>query len=233
MEGKSSQEKFKVKLYIEATPIVNLEDLTFRALRILREVDLIVCEDTRHTIKLLNNYEVKKKLMSYYQPREQQKIPQIIQILKQGKDIALVSDSGTPGLSDPGFRLVKEAVKEGIQIIPIPGASALATALCASGLPTDRFLFIGFPPPKVEASRKMLLALKDEVATLVFYLPSRKILGFLELVLQALGEREVVIAREMTKIYEEFIRGRVGELRESLKNINLKGEITVLIKGNK
>jgi 16S rRNA (cytidine1402-2'-O)-methyltransferase len=233
MEEINSGNKSKGRLYIVATPIGNLEDFTFRALRILKEVDFIACEDTRQTIKLLNKYEIKKRLISYYQPREQRRIPQIIQILKEGKDIALVSDSGTPALSDPGFRLVKEAIKEAIKIIPIPGASALTSALCASGLPTDKFLFIGFPPAKKEAAKKELIALKNEEATLIFYLPSRKIHFFLGLIEETLGNREVVIAREMTKLYEEFLRGKAKELVERLKNINLKGETTILIQGNK
>jgi len=233
MEEINSGNKSKGRLYIVATPIGNLEDFTFRALRILKEVDFIACEDTRQTIKLLNKYEIKKRLISYYQPREQRRIPRIIQILKEGKEIALVSDSGTPGLSDPGFRLVKEAIKEAIKIIPIPGASALTSALCASGLPTDKFLFIGFPPAKKEAAKKELIALKNEEATLVFYLPSRKIQFFLGLIEETLGNREVVIAREMTKVYEEFLRGKTKELVERLKNINLKGETTILIQGNK
>jgi len=233
MEEINSGNKSKGRLYIVATPIGNLEDFTFRALRILKEVDFIACEDTRQTIKLLNKYEIKKRLISYYQPREQRRIPQIIQILKEGKDIALVSDSGTPALSDPGFRLVKEAIKEAIKIIPIPGASALTSALCASGLPTDKFLFIGFPPAKKEAAKKELIALKNEEATLIFYLPSRKMQFFLRLIEETLGNREVVIAREMTKLYEEFLRGKAKELVERLKNINLKGETTILIQGNK
>jgi 16S rRNA (cytidine1402-2'-O)-methyltransferase len=233
MQGINSGNKSKGRLYIVATPIGNLEDFTFRAFRILKEVDFIACEDTRQTIKLLNKYEIKKTLISYYQPRERQRIPQIIQILKGGKDIALVSDSGTPGLSDPGFRLVKEAIKEGIKIIPIPGASALTSGLCASGLPTDKFLFIGFPPAKKGAAKKMLVDLKNAEATLIFYLPSRKIQVFLGLLEETLGDREVVIAREMTKIYEEFLRGKTREIAERLKNINLKGEITILIQGNK
>jgi 16S rRNA (cytidine1402-2'-O)-methyltransferase len=233
MEEINSGNKSKGRLYIVATPIGNLEDFTFRALRILKEVDFIACEDTRQTIKLLNKYDIKKRLISYYQPREQRRIPQIIQILKEGKDIALVSDSGTPALSDPGFRLVKEAIKEAIKIIPIPGASALTSALCASGLPTDKFLFIGFPPAKKEAAKKELIALKNEEATLIFYLPSRKMQFFLRLIEETLGNREVVIAREMTKLYEEFLRGKAKELVERLKNINLKGETTILIQGNK
>ncbi len=219
------------KLYIVATPIGNLEDLTFRALRILGEVSWIACEDTRQTIKLLNKYELKKKLISYYQPKEKQQIPKIIQLLNEGQDVALVSDAGTPGLSDPGYPLIKEAIHQGIRIIPIPGASALTSALAASGLPTHRFLFIGFPPPKKEATRKLLLSLKEEKGTLVFYLPLRRLMSFLKTVEEFLGERQVVIAREMTKLYEEFLRGTPSELKKGLEKRRLKGEATLLIEG--
>jgi len=221
------------RLFIVATPIGNLEDLTFRALRVLGEVDIIACEDTRQTKKLLNKYNLKKRLISYFQPKEKQKIPLIMNLLQDRKDIALVSDAGTPGLSDPGYRLIREAIKEEIQLIPIPGTSAVTAALTASGLPTDRFLFIGFPPAKKEKTRKLLQSLKYEAATLVFYLPSRKILFFLEIIQEVMGNRETVIAREMTKIHEEFIRGPVEELIEELSEKTLKGEATVLIKGSK
>jgi 16S rRNA (cytidine1402-2'-O)-methyltransferase len=233
MGGQASGQKVKGSLYIVATPIGNLEDLTFRALRILKEVAVIACEDTRQTLKLLNKYNLKKKLISYYQPKENQKIPLIINILKEGKDVALVSDSGTPGISDPGFRLIREAIREGIKIIPIPGASALTVALSASGLPTHRFLFIGFPPPKKEATKKLLLSLKNEEATLVFYLPSRKIINFLNLIEETFGNRQAVIAREMTKVYEEFLRGEVHELAKKLEKKHLKGEVTLLVQGHK
>jgi 16S rRNA (cytidine1402-2'-O)-methyltransferase len=173
-------------LFIVATPIGNLEDLSFRALRILGEVDIIACEDTRQTKKLLNKYNLKKRLISYFQPKERQKIPFLISLLKEGKDVALVSDAGTPGLSDPGYRLIREAIREEIQLIPIPGASALTAALTASGLPTHRFLFIGFPPAKKEKTRKLLKSLKNEESTLVFYVPSRKILFFLEVIKEAI-----------------------------------------------
>jgi len=154
-------------------------------------------------------------------------------ILKEGKDVALVSDAGTPGISDPGFRLIREAINSGIKIIPVPGPTALAAALAASGLPTDRFLFIGFPPQKKEAIKKMLIFLKNEEGTLVFYLPSRKITPFLLIILEVLGNRKIVIAREMTKIYEEFIRGETKELLSILETIKLKGELTLLVQGNK
>jgi 16S rRNA (cytidine1402-2'-O)-methyltransferase len=218
-------------LYIVATPIGNLEDLTFRALRILGEVDTIACEDTRQTLKLLNKYNIKKALVSYYQPRENQKIPVILNILKQGKNVALVSDSGTPGISDPGFRLIREALKAGIRVVPVPGPTALAAGLSASGLPTHRFLFLGFPPPKKTAQKKLLSSLHEEPATLILYVPSRKIIDFLRLALETLGNRRVVIAREITKVFEEFIRGSISEILSIFEKRYMKGEITLFIQG--
>ncbi len=220
-------------LYVVATPIGNLEDLTFRALRVLGEVSVITCEDTRQTRKLLNKYSIKKKLISYYHPRESQKIPQIISLLKQGKDVALVTDSGTPGISDPGYPLIREAITQGIKIIPIPGPAAITAALSAAGLPTHKFLFLGFLPPKKEATKKLLDSLRNEKATLVFYLPTRRLLQFLDLARETIGNRQIVIAREMTKIYEEFLRGTTEELLKKLEGKQLKGEATVLIQGLK
>jgi 16S rRNA (cytidine1402-2'-O)-methyltransferase len=152
-------------LYVVATPIGNLEDLTFRGLKTLERVQFIACEDTRHTKKILNAYNIKKELFSYYQPKEKKKIPQIINRLKGGEDVALVTDAGTPGISDPGFPLIREAINQGIRVVPIPGASAVTTALSAAGLPTHRFLFLGFPPPKREATKKLLLSLRGETGT--------------------------------------------------------------------
>lgn len=232
MQGEDSGNESWGILYVVATPIGNLEDLTFRALRILEDVSLIACEDTRQTRKLLTKYNIKKALISYYHPRERQKTPQIINQLKKGKNVALVTDSGTPGISDPGYPLIREAIGRGIQIIPIPGASALTAALSASGLPTHRFIFLGFPPPKKEATKKLLSSLKNEKSTLVFYLPTRRLFSFLEAVLETLGDRPVVVARELTKVHEEFIRGTVRELVNSLKKRELKGEATVLIQGS-
>jgi len=233
MQEENSALKPSGDLYVVATPIGNLEDLTFRALRTLGEVSVIVCEDTRQTRKLLNKYNIKKKLISYYHPRENQKIPQIISFLKQEKDVALVTDSGTPGISDPGYPLIREAITQGIKIIPIPGPAAITAALSVAGLPTHRFLFLGFLPPKKEATKKLLVSLKNEKATLVFYLPTRKLLSFLDLTRETIGNRQIVIAREMTKIYEEFLRGTTEELLKKLEEKKLKGEATVLISGSR
>ncbi|MCX7973497.1 MAG: 16S rRNA (cytidine(1402)-2'-O)-methyltransferase [Candidatus Aminicenantes bacterium] len=218
-------------LYIVATPIGNLEDITLRALRILKEVDLIACEDTRVTLKLLNKFGLKKKLISYFQPKEIDRLPLILNFLKEGKKVALVSDAGTPGISDPGYRLVQAAITENIPVVPIPGASALTTALCACGLPINRFLFIGFPPSKEGKLRHLLETLKEEIGTIIFYLPLRRLIPFLKLVLEILGNRRIVIARELTKIHEEFIRGNLSEVITRLEGINLRGEATILVEG--
>lgn len=229
-EKKPIHKKFGC-LFIIATPIGNLEDISLRSLRILKEVSFIACEDTRQTVKLLNRYEIKKRLLSYYHPKEQNRVPKIIGHLKEGKDVALVSDAGTPGIADPGFPLIREALKQEIAVIPIPGPSAVTAALSASGLPTHKFLFLGFPPPKKEAVRKALESLKTESATLIFYLPSRKLAAFLKIVLETLGERRIVVARELTKIHEEFLRGHPSELLKALEEKPPKGELTLLIEG--
>ena len=219
------------RLYVVGTPIGNLEDITLRAIRVLGEVAAIACEDTRQTVKILNRYGIKKPLVSYFHPREGQRVPQIIQQLKDGRDVALVSDAGTPGISDPGFPLIREALKEGIAVVPIPGPSAVTAALSAAGLPTHRFLFAGFPPPRKTGLRKLLEGLAREEATLVFYLPTRRLAEFLAAVVETLGDRRVVVAREMTKIHEEFLRGTAAELAASIGSRTLKGEAAVLIKG--
>jgi len=231
MPGGSTEQKKKGRLYVVATPIGNLEDMTFRALRILEKVSLIACEDTRVTLKILNKHKIKKRLISYFHPREAQKMPKILDYLNEGKDVALVSDAGTPGISDPGFPLIREAVVRGIQVIPVPGTSALTAALSASGLPAHRVLFLGFPPQKKEALRKVLLSLQEETATLVFYLPPRRLPAFLKVALETMGERQMVIAREMSKIHEEFLRGTTSELLRKADKMFLKGEATVLIAG--
>jgi 16S rRNA (cytidine1402-2'-O)-methyltransferase len=219
------------RLFVVATPIGNLEDLTFRALRILGEVEAIACEDTRTTLKLLTKYGLKKRLISYFHPHENRKIPEILGLLRSGKDIALVSDAGTPGISDPGFPLIRECLKAGIRVVPVPGPSALTAALCASGLPTHRFLFLGFPPPKRSGRRKLLESISREPSTLIFYLPARKIWEFLADIQEILGTRRIVIAREISKIHEEFIRGTAAELDSELKAKSIRGEVTVGIEG--
>jgi len=219
------------RLFVVATPIGNLEDITLRALRVLGEVAAIACEDTRQTLKLLNRYGIRKPLISYYQPREGQRVPEIVRMLMEGRDVALVSDAGTPGISDPGFPLIRAALKDGITVVPVPGPSAVATALSAAGLPTHRFLFAGFPPPKRSGLMKCLEALRSEEATLVFYLPTRRIADFLAAVVDVLGDRRVVIARELTKVHEEFLRGKAAELAATLGGRPLKGEATVLVEG--
>lgn len=219
-------------LYVVATPVGNLEDLTFRALKTLENVSFIACEDTRQTLKLLNKYGIKKKLISYFHPREKQKIPLIMNLLKEGKDGALVSNAGTPLISDPGYPLIREALESSIKIIPIPGPAAATTALSAAGLPTHRFLFLGFPPRKKTAVQKLLKSVKEEPGTLIFYLPPRKISSFLQNIQKSLGEREVVVARELTKIHEEFLRGTPQELLSQMSQKRQKGESTLLIKGS-
>lgn len=219
------------KLFIVGTPIGNLEDMTLRGLRVLEDVHVIACEDTRHTRKLLAKYDIKKKLISYFHPKETQKKHQIINLLEKGNDVALVSDAGTPGISDPGFPLIREAINKGIGIHVIPGVSALTAALSGAGLPTHRFLFLGFAPSKAAATRKLLESLKSESSTLVFFLPPRRLLTFLDEIQMSMGDRLVVIAREMTKIYEEFLRGTPEELKRQITGKTLKGEATVIIQG--
>jgi 16S rRNA (cytidine1402-2'-O)-methyltransferase len=218
-------------LYVVATPIGNLEDITLRAVRVLGEVAAIACEDTRQTVKILNRFGFKKPLISYFHPREGQRIPEIIGLLKAGRDVALVSDAGTPGISDPGFPLIREALKEGVRVVPIPGPAAVTAALAAAGLPTHRFLFLGFPPPKATGLRRLLEAQAGQEATLVFYLPTRRLAEFLAAVIETLGDRRVVVARELTKIHEEFLRGTARELAAAIGARALKGEATVLVEG--
>lgn len=214
-------------LYVVATPIGNLEDITLRALRVLRETGLVACEDTRQTRKLLDHYGIHTATISYHEHNEAERAPELVQKLLEGTSIALVSDAGTPLVSDPGYRLVAAAVQAGVRVEPIPGAAAITAALSASGLPTDAFHFAGFLPARQAQRRKALMRLKDEQATLVFYEAPHRIREVLEDIEQVLGPRPVVLAREMTKLHEEFLRGTAAELRSA--RVPLKGEFTVLV----
>jgi 16S rRNA (cytidine1402-2'-O)-methyltransferase len=217
-------------LYVVATPIGNLEDITYRAVRVLGEADLIACEDTRQTRKLLDHYGIQKPAISYHEHNEAERTEDLVARLLAGAVIALVSDAGTPLVSDPGYRLVKAAIDTGIQVQTIPGPSATLAALAASGLPTDAFHFDGFLPPKQGQRAKALEALADEHATLIFYEAPHRILETLEAVDRVLGNRPVVVARELTKIHEEFLRGTATEIRAQLAaRDTVKGEITLLI----
>lgn len=218
-------------LYVVATPIGNLEDLTLRALRILKEVDLIAAEDTRHTRKLLTHYGITTALTSYYDQIEAEKTPVLIEQIQAGKHIALVSDAGTPGISDPGYRLIKEAWEVGIAVVPIPGASTLTALLSVGGLPTDRFVFEGFLPAKPGQRQKTLERLKQEERTLVLFESPYRLLDALTDLEQILGDRQVVIGRELTKMFEELRRGPVSELRRLFQDRQMKGEVALLIAG--
>lgn len=218
-------------LFVVATPIGNLEDITLRAVNTLQTVDLIACEDTRHSLKLLNNYQIKKPLVSYHQHSKTKKIDYLIQELKKGKAMAIVTDSGTPGISDPGQVLINKAVESGIKVVPIPGPSALTTALSVAGLPTDAFLFLGFLPLK-KRRKKLIRSLRDEKKTVVLYESPYRILKTLEELKAALGtERQIVVTRELTKMFEEIIRGNIGEVLNKIKSTKPKGEFVVIIKG--
>jgi 16S rRNA (cytidine1402-2'-O)-methyltransferase len=219
-------------LYIVATPIGNLEDITLRALRVLKEVDVIAAEDTRHTQILLNHHGIRTPLTSYHEHNERIKARELVTRLERGQDIALVSDAGTPAISDPGFRLVVEASRAGVQIIPIPGASALTAVLSASGLPTDRFIFEGFLPAKKKQRRERLQTLRDETRTLVFYEAPHRLRDALDDIRELLGNREMVLAREVSKVHEEFLRGPVSELIRTLGRQEIRGELTLIISGS-
>ncbi len=218
-------------LYLVATPIGNLEDITLRALRVLKEVDLIACEDTRQTLKLLNHYDIRTRLVSYHEHNEMTKAAELVVDLEGGAKIALVTDAGMPGISDPGFRLIALAIRHHVPVVPIPGASAFLAALVASGLPTDSFRFSGFLPSKSGQRRKLLESVKDSPRTQVFYEAPHRLLETLADAAEILGnDRHVVVAREVTKIHEEFLRGRAGEVLQQLKaRGDVKGEITLLI----
>ena len=218
----------KGKIYLVATPIGNLEDITLRAIRILNEVDLIAAEDTRHTLGLLNHLEIKKPLVSYYKEIERKKSDYLIKEVLEGKNIAIVSDAGTPGISDPGEEIVKKAIEEDIEIIPIPGACAFVNALIASGFNTREFSFIGFLPVNKKEKKEKLELIKNETRTLIFYEAPHKMKATLEAFRDVLGNRKIVLARELTKIHEEFIRSTIEEV---LEKEEYKGEFVILLEG--
>ena len=236
MKGKSMaqvrgyQEKSQGTLFLVGTPIGNLEDITLRALRVLREVDLIACEDTRQTQKLLNRYAIETPTTSYHEHNEMTRAPELVLRLEEGARIGLVSDAGMPGISDPGYRLVNLCIRHNIAVTPVPGPSAFVAGLVASGLPTDSFRFFGFLPAKKAARRKLLEELRESAATAIFFESPRRIQQTLQDVLEILGDRPTVLAREVTKIHEEFLRGHCSEVLESLrKRFAIQGEITLLI----
>jgi 16S rRNA (cytidine1402-2'-O)-methyltransferase len=217
-------------LYLVATPIGNLEDITFRALRVLRECDVVAAEDTRHSGQLLKHFGISKPLLSYFQFNEARRSEEIIERLRRGEKVALVTDAGSPGISDPGERVVKAAIAAGFRVEPVPGACALVAALIASGLPTDEFHFVGFLPHKSGQRRNQLESLKTVTGTLVFYESPYRIEKLLGELNGVFPEREVVLARELTKKFEEFLRGKPADLLEIAKKRSLKGEFVVLVR---
>lgn len=221
----------KAELFVVATPIGNLEDITHRAIRILSEVDLIAAEDTRQTKKLLTYYNILTPMTSYHKFNIRSKTGHIINHIKEGKKIALVSDSGMPGISDPGYELIKAAHENRIKVVPIPGPSAAITALAVSGLPTDKFIFLGFLQKKTGKRRKALKELADFDGTIVLYESPFRVIKCLQDILFVLGDREIVVARELTKIYEELVRGRTSEALKKFNEKAPKGEVVILVKG--
>ena len=216
-------------LYIVATPIGNLEDITLRAIRILKEVDIIAAEDTRHTQNLLNKFDIHTPLTSYHDHNKEEKAPVLVSRLLEGKSVALVSDAGTPGISDPGYFLINLAIDQKVPIVPIPGATAAIAALSVSGLPTDRFVFEGFLPNKHTARLKRLEELTKEERTLIFYEAPHRILQALDDMLAVLGDRKAVLTRELTKVHEQVIRGTLSEVKKNLEAGSMKGEFTIIL----
>jgi 16S rRNA (cytidine1402-2'-O)-methyltransferase len=219
-------------LYVVSTPIGNLEDITLRALRVLKEVDLVAAEDTRRTRQLLTHYGIQKPLISYHEHNERRREDTLLEELREGKNVALVTDAGTPGISDPGEPLIRRAIREKITLVPIPGPAAAMAALSIGGLPTDRFLFYGFLPAKSSARKKMLDGLRKRPETLVFYESPRRLPALLKEAREILGDRQVAVAREITKVFEETWRGSLDEVLEKIGKEEVKGEVTVVIAGN-
>ena len=217
-------------LYLVSTPIGNLEDITHRAVRLLGEADVIACEDTRHTQKLLNHYGISTPTVSYHEHNERERAAELLDQLKDGRDVAVVADAGTPAISDPGFRLARMAIENEIKVVPVPGASALITALVASGMPTDEFFFGGFLPSRSGARRARLKELRSMPATLIFYEGPHRIAATLKDAREILGERQAVVARELTKMHEEIARGRLSELEARFSSDrSARGEMVLII----
>ncbi|UFS72726.1 16S rRNA (cytidine(1402)-2'-O)-methyltransferase [Geomonas sp. RF6] len=216
-------------LYIVATPIGNLEDITLRALRILKEVDLIAAEDTRHSRKLLSHFGISKPLTSYFDHNKTLKGAQILEKLQEGLSVALITDAGTPCISDPGYQLVRDAVAAGISVVPLPGACAAIVALSASGLPTDHFTFAGFLPNKQGKRKERLQALSSEKGVVIFYESPKRVVASLRDMLEILGDREIVVGRELTKMFEEFLRGRVSAVIDQIEGREVRGEVAILV----
>ena len=220
------------KLFVVPTPIGNLKDITLRALEVLKTADVVACEDTRQTLKLLNHYNIKgKRLVSYYQPKEEEKIPLLLNLLREGKTVALVSDAGTPALSDPGYKLVREVIKEGLEVEVLPGATALTTALVGSGLPSDRFLFLGFPPKR--GLKEFFNPFSGLEVTFILYESPHRLLKTLEVIGELFNNPPTVVAKELTKLYEEYVRGETTEevLRYFKENPDkVKGEFVILFR---
>ncbi len=220
------------KLYVVATPIGNKDDITLRALRVFGEVDFVAAEDTRHTGRLLAHHKIKSRFISYHEHNEAERTPDLLKKLMDGSSIAVVSNAGTPSVSDPGYRLVKAAIDSGIMVIPIPGVSAAITALSAAGLPIDSFVFMGFPARKKGKRLKQLSGLANQNKTIVFYESPRRILNLIEEIIIIMGDRYGVLSREMTKLHEEFLRGNLSEILSNMQQRpNVKGECTLLVMG--
>ncbi len=221
----------KGMLYVVSTPIGNLDDITLRALKILRHVDLIAAEDTRRTRRLLSRFDIHTPLVSYFEHNELKKLDKLLSHMKRGKEIALVSDAGTPGISDPGYRLIQQAVERGIPVVPIPGPSAVIAALSISGLATDSFYFAGFLPRKGGKRRKLLDKLGDLDGTSIIYESPHRLMKTLGDLLEVCGDRQIVVTRELTKAFEEAIRGSICEVINALEGRRIKGEVTIVLAG--
>lgn len=225
------QENYPSGLYIVSTPIGNLKDITLRALETLQSVDLVACEDTRHTGILLSHYNIKNRLTSYHEYNKKEKTPELIDKIKHGQRVALVTDAGTPGISDPGFYLIRETIKANLSVIPIPGPSALLSALVVSGLPSDHFVFEGFLPKRDGRKRKKLTDLKQETRTMIFYDSPYRVVDSLSAMIEIFGDRSMVLVRELTKKFETVLRGQISEIIKEITNTKVKGEIVIVLQG--